>query len=587
MAATATTAPAYRQASLDELGEPLVEVTFVVVDLETTGGSPAGSEVTEIGAVKVRGGEVLGEFQTLVRPGAGIPPFIALLTGITDRMVADAPDWSAVLPTFLEFARGGVLVAHNAPFDVGFLKAGCARLGLPWPGFPVVDTAVLARRALTRDEAPNCRLATLARLFRATTEPCHRALADARATVDVLHGLIARLGNLGVHSLPELAGYTRVVSAAQRRKRHLADGLPHGPGVYVFRDAAGRPLYVGKSADLAARVRSYFTAAETRTRIQEMINLAERVDPIGCATDLEAEIRELRLIAEHKPPYNRRSKFPERGVFLKLTVEPYPRLAVVRRPLGDGATYLGPFGSRATAELALAAVHHAVPLRQCTARLSPRRPVPACVLAELRRCGAPCEGRESVGSYAEHAGRFAAAVTGDPAPLVRPLLERIEALSAAGRYEDAAAHRDRAAALLRACARSQRLAGLARVGELVAAQPTPTGGWELAVVRYGRLAAAGTVPRGADPWPYVHALTATAETVEPPPPGRRPALPAALPEEAECVLRFLARPATRVVSVEGSWASPAAGAGRLGGWLARAEAARTPGTALPSGGGAQ
>jgi DNA polymerase III subunit epsilon len=102
------------QGTFDELGTPLREQTFVVVDLETTGGSPASCGITEVGAVKVRGGEVLGEFQTLVNPGGAIPPFIAVLTGITDAMVASAPRIEAVLPAFLEFARGSVLVAQGS-----------------------------------------------------------------------------------------------------------------------------------------------------------------------------------------------------------------------------------------------------------------------------------------------------------------------------------------------------------------------------------------------------------------------------------------------------------------------------------------
>ena len=205
-----------RQATFDELGRPLREVTFVVVDLETTGGSAHSCEITEIGAVKVRGGEVLGEFQTLVNPSSSIPPFIAVLTGITDSMVAGAPRIDTVLPAFLDFSAGAVLVAHNAPFDLGFLRAGCEKLGLRWPSCEHLDTARLARRVLTRDEAPNCKLSTLAQLFRATTTPNHRALSDARATVDVLHGLMARLGNLGVHSLEELAKIGRVATKGSR-----------------------------------------------------------------------------------------------------------------------------------------------------------------------------------------------------------------------------------------------------------------------------------------------------------------------------------------------------------------------------------
>jgi len=210
----------------------------VIVDLETTGGSPASSAITEIGAVKVRGGEPLGEFQTLVNPGISVPPFIAVLTGITDSMVASAPRLSAVLPTFLDWAAGSVLVAHNAPFDVGFLRAGATSLGLDWPGFDSVDTARLARRVLTRDEAPDCKLSTLSRLFRTDTTPCHRALADARATTEVLHGLLERLGNLGIRTHEELVSFTGLATAAQRRKRYLADGLPVGPGVYISRTRA-------------------------------------------------------------------------------------------------------------------------------------------------------------------------------------------------------------------------------------------------------------------------------------------------------------------------------------------------------------
>jgi DNA polymerase-3 subunit epsilon len=289
-------------------------------------------------------------------------------------------------------------------------------------------------------------LSSLSRLFRTTTTPDHRALHDARATVDVLHGLIGRLGNLGVHSLEELSTFSAQVTPAQRRKRHLADALPHAPGVYLFRDARGRVLYVGKSRDLRSRVRTYFTASEMRTRMAEMVGLADRVDPVVCATELEAEVRELRLIAEHRPRYNRRSKFPEKASWVKLTVEPFPRLSLVRKVGDDGAVYLGPFGSARTAELVVAAVHEAIPLRQCSKRLSVRTPSSACVLAEMGRCGAPCLGPEegeSVELYARHADAFRTLVRSDPSVVVERLTERIRALSAEQRFEDAAFQRDR------------------------------------------------------------------------------------------------------------------------------------------------
>ena len=264
-----------QQPTFDDLGTSLDEVTFVVVDLETTGGSATDSQITEIGAVKVRAGAVLAEFQTLVRPTVPIPGFITVLTGISSAMVASAPSIDTALPAFLEFARGSVLVAHNATFDVSFLKVAAARTGYGWPGFTVVDTVPLARQLVDRDEAPNHRLSTLASLFGAATTPDHRALHDAQATVEVLHALIARVGNQGVRSLEELVSYSSRVSPATRRKRYLADAMPEAPGVYVFKDHRGRPLYVGTSVNLRRRTRGYFTASETRRRMKDMVRLAE------------------------------------------------------------------------------------------------------------------------------------------------------------------------------------------------------------------------------------------------------------------------------------------------------------------------
>jgi len=561
------------QSTFDDLGTPLHEVTFVVVDLETTGGPPSGAGITEIGAVKVRGGEVVGEFQTLVQPGVPVPAFIAVLTGITDAMLHDAPPLGVAVPAFLDFASGSVLVAHNAPYDVSFLKGACAKLGRPFPDHVVVDTARLARAVLARDEVPNCKLASLALHFRSGTRPDHRALSDARATVDVLHGLIARVGTLGVHSLEELATYTSRVSPAQRRKRHLAEQLPDSPGVYVFRDDRGRALYVGTSRRLRSRVRTYFTASETRTRMAEMVGLAARVDAIPTATPLEAEVRELRLIAELAPRYNRRSRNPERSVWVKLTVEAFPRFSVVRQVKDDvaaGAAYLGPFGSRRTALEAVEALQAAIPLRTCTGRISPRRTSPACVLAEMGRCPAPCTGAVDVAGYAVHVEAARRALLDDVRALEAALLERLRALAVDLRFEEAARWRDRLEAFARGAARAQEIATLGTLPELVAARPTVEGGWEVHVIRHGRLAGAAVVARGVDPWPTVQGLLATAEQV-PAPVGP---VPAALVEETVRILRWLESDGVRLVPgpVAVAWSLPAHGAAGL---VSRLAAART------------
>jgi len=544
------------QGSFDELGRHLADVTFCVVDLETTGGSAAkGSKITEFGAVKVRGGEVLGEFQTLVNPDELIPAFITVLTGITDQMVMHAPRIAEVLPSFLEFARGTVLVAHNAPFDVGFLKHYARVLEIPWPGFETLDTAVLARRVLTREEVPNCKLSTLAVKFSASTTPNHRALSDARATVDVLHGLFERLGPLGVTTLEEVSTYTAKVKPEQRKKRHLAEHLPEAPGVYLFRDANDAILYVGTSRNLRVRTRSYFTKAETRTRMGEMVMLAQRIEGIVCATSLEAHIRELRLIGKHRPAYNRRSKFPDRLMWLKLTREPWPRLSIVRAILDDDADYIGPFRGRLAADGALTALHDSFRIRQCTPRLAQKSRKSACALAEMGHCLSPCDGSADADEYATEVGRVRRAMTGDPADLVASVRRHMLDLARSERFEDAAVWRDRLTSFLRAAVRTQRLRELTAVDELVAAAPHPQG-YEIHVIRYGRLAAAGILPRGVHPTAWVDALLATAETVVK---GFGP-IPAATAEETETLLRWLDSPGLRMV--RGSWHVPLESAAR-------------------------
>jgi len=202
----------------------LSDTTFAVIDLETSGGSPkSGAGITEIGVVKVRGGVVLGTFQSFVDPGHSLPPFITQLTGITDAMLLSAPFIDEVLPSLFEFLGSPdetVLVAHNSPFDISFLKAAALVHEYPWPAYAIVDTARLARAVLDRDEVINCKLGTLAEFFNTHTTPNHRALDDALATVDVLHGLIERLAGHNVWSFEEMRNFP---SEKKRVKRPISE----------------------------------------------------------------------------------------------------------------------------------------------------------------------------------------------------------------------------------------------------------------------------------------------------------------------------------------------------------------------------
>lgn len=568
-------------APIDEL--PLRETTFVVVDLETTGGRTKSADgtpcdaITEIGAVKVRGGVVLGEFATLVDPQRSIPPQIVRLTGITTAMVCDAPTIDAVLPMFLEFAdlgRGAVLVAHNAGFDVGFLRAAARRCEIAWPRPPVLCTVRLARRVLSREEAPSVRLASLARLFAVATQPTHRALDDARATVDVLHALIERVGNQGVHTYADLRSYLPDVTPAQRRKRVLAEGLPHRPGVYLFRGPAGEVLYVGTAVDLRRRVGQYFTGADPRGRMKEMVALAGAADHVECAHALEAGVRELRLLAAHAPPYNRRSRFPQRWWWLALTDEAFPRLAAVRAPRHDRA--VGPFRSRADAAETAALLARFTGARTCTARLA-RSALhgPACPEVEVSPC--PAQRGATATQYAAAVARVAALIDGLDDGALAAAVRQVTALAEQRHFESAARLRDRVAAAIETLWRGQRLRSLAALPELIAAAPDGQGGYHLAVVRYGQLAAAGTARRGVPPMPVVEAIQSGAQAI------LRAAAPlgGALVEETALIARWLAAPGVRIVRVSNAsdegWSSPLRAGGAWSAWAALARSARLAG----------
>ena len=207
------------QSTLQDIGRPLQETTFVIIDLETTGGAAhLGAAITEIGAVKVRGGHTISEFNSFIDPQHPVPAYITALTGITDEMVFQAPTINEIFPSLLEFMgipQESVLVAQNAPFDLSFLTYYARAHGYSWPKYPVLDTAIIARKVLTRDEVPNCKLATLAQFFGTETTPNHRALDDARATVDVFHGLLERLGSHDIYTLEELANFGKRVKRAK------------------------------------------------------------------------------------------------------------------------------------------------------------------------------------------------------------------------------------------------------------------------------------------------------------------------------------------------------------------------------------
>ena len=446
------------QRSFDDLGTPLHETTFCVLDLETTGGSRHADLITEIGVVKVRGGVCLGTFQTLVNPGRAIPPQITVLTGLTDAVVRTAPRIETVLGTLMDFLGDAVFVAHNASFDLGFVRAALARDGRPEYRPTVVDTAALARRLL-RDEVPNCSLATLSSRLRLDHTPTHRALDDALATTDLLHLLLERAAGLGVLGLDDLTNLAKLAGHPQARKLSMTAQLPRTPGVYLFCGQRDEVLYVGKATNLRQRVRSYF-GQEDRRRIGPMLREMQQLRHVELPDPLTAEVVETRLIARLLPRYNRAGTRADSYCYVRLDIDtPWPRLAVVREPSPKGV-HLGPLPSRAAANLVVEALHSVLPLRRCSTRLGAAHvPAPGavpCSPAQLGVAQCPCAGVCDRAAYDRSVDAAVRAFAGDASAVTEHLVARMGELAAAQRFEEAALVRDRLRALLGAV-RRQRL----------------------------------------------------------------------------------------------------------------------------------
>ena len=398
----------FTQRSFDDMGTPLHEVRFCVLDLETTGASAASCEITEVGAVNFFGGEEQGAFQTLVNPGLAIPPFITILTGISHTMVIEAPPISEVFPQFLEFIGGRVIVGHNVRFDMSFLNAAAYRLGYDRLPNQIVDTCALARR-LVRPEVRNLKLGTLAAHFRSPVKPTHRALDDARATAHVLHSLLERVGTMGVTALEDLLQLPTAKGSPHYRKINLADELPRRPGVYLFKDRNESVFYIGKAKNLRTRVRSYFYG-DNRRRTETMLNELDHIDFRVCATELEASVTELRLIHGHKPRHNTRSKPPKASHWITITDGRFPRLSnhPISKARSDGDARAVPSAQNRRTDPRSDLGREPDPALQRTARITvgPVRVLPnGRRLVPLRwdvECGAICQGDRSCTARHDH-----------------------------------------------------------------------------------------------------------------------------------------------------------------------------------------
>ena len=423
----------------------LETASFVVFDLETTGLSPARSRIVEIGAQRVESLETGATFETLVNPGVALPVAITSLTGIAQDDVRRAPGPDLAVRRFLSFAGDSVLVAHNARFDMGFLDRAVERLTGRRVAAPVVDTVWLARRLLG-GRTKRFGLQPLAHFFGTAVAPCHRALADASATAEILIALIGLAQERGAETVADLVELSAPRSRRLHAKRSLVADAPTTPGTYIFRDAHEQALYVGRARDLRARLRSYFTGERQRPALEAALGALASVEWQQCGSELEAALDELRLLRELRPPANARGTRPDRHVYL--------RRRGARWVCGPDPTAHGPIAGRTLA----------------------------------RRAAQALDGFEG----------------DDPRDVLPGLQVRLRRLAGNLRFEDAARLRDRIAALEQVVERIDELRRLQTLRACLVV-PAVEPGMVRAVFVAGGVVARRTIPRGGGGYHEVEA----------------------------------------------------------------------------------
>ena len=428
---------------MSELADlPLLTAEFLAVDTETNGLAREACELTEVGAVLVGGGELHDRWSSLVGVAQPLSRGIQRFTGISQAMVDAAPPPERVLPELAHQLRGRVLVAHNARFDTRVLRQAFERAALEWPDPPVLCTVALARRLAPLQRRRG--LGALADALGIEVAAVHRALPDAETCARVFCALFSRLcahaatiGEALTLLRPKRAARPRT-RAPERRPRHLRpdmSGLPKDPGVYVFRDADGRPLYVGKSVCLRTRARAHFTTPGVWT------GEAEHVDYQPTHSELGALVLENRLIKALKPTGNKRLKrTPDGYVYLRCRLDiAFPILEVAPEPAPGHSVTIGPLRGRAAAAELVEQLNSLFGLRHC-GRALPRRDHPSAY-GQMGRCLSPCLRDLDPNLYRERLDGALGLFLGDRdggASLLAHVEEQMRAAAAEQRFERAA-----------------------------------------------------------------------------------------------------------------------------------------------------
>jgi len=391
-----------------EISLPLDAVRFIVVDVETTGGTEGAHRIIELAYCVVENGEVVRQFSSLVNPQQNIPDFIATMTGITNAMVADAPLVEDVITSLRNelLDESAVFVAHNVGFDWKVVHSVLAAMdGDVWDPQQLC-TCKLSRRMNAGLKSHN--LASVCEFYSVDNAARHRALGDAEATAHVLIQMVQRAREeheaQSLLDLQTLQYVPRSPNVKELKARALMEPMlrevPDTPGVYYFLNQHGKIIYVGKARNLQRRVKSYFTNSATMGRkVGRIVRSVRDIRWETTETELGALLLESHEIKRHLPRFNSAGRNYKSLPFIRITVEDFPRIDVVHSIEGDGADHYGPFRTEHIALRLVDMMRRAHQIRTCEGPLRPHADAVPCFQYHIKRCAAPCALLQSKDQY--------------------------------------------------------------------------------------------------------------------------------------------------------------------------------------------
>lgn len=430
------------EASLINLN--IEEAEFSVLDFETTGTSARFARAIEVGIVKMKNGKIIDTYSSLINPGSQIPYQITLLTGITNDDVLNAPYFEDIIDEIDFFISGSILVAHNLPFDLSFLKSEYLRAGKVMVEIPKVCTLKLARKIYP--EIPSKSLGNVVKFLKIKHRHVHRALGDASATAKILDKMLTQLQE--EHHIDEVGQLINFMNMPKQKsyrvlKKKLSNdysSLPAKPGVYYFKDGNDKIIYVGKAKSLKERVRNYFSSNTIR-KAKKIVSSASRLGYEETNTELTALITESELIKKHKPRFNTQLKKYGQSYFLKVDKSnPAPKISSTTIFDFDGNDYFGPISSRDSVRSILEIIDKSFLLRECSEREFKKKK--RCYLADIERCTAPCEVNSVQKEYSNELAKVYEFLSGKNDSALERLLNRMKIFSENEKYEEAAQMRD-------------------------------------------------------------------------------------------------------------------------------------------------